>query len=222
MVSARLHYVFDPLCGWCYGAAPLIAAARALPGIGLVLHGGGMMSGPNRQPVTPALRRYVMEHDKRIAALSGQTFGEAYFNGLLLDETAVFDSTPPIAAILAAESLAGEGAALLARLQAAHYREGRRIADPAVLADIVAEAGLSAGAFSDELAKQLAEGSVDAHIRNSRDVLARIGGQGFPTLALETDGNWTRLDIGRYIGQPDAFAADLRDKVEVGATDRPR
>jgi putative protein-disulfide isomerase len=26
-----LHYIFDPLCGWCYGAAPLVAAARTVP-----------------------------------------------------------------------------------------------------------------------------------------------------------------------------------------------
>ncbi|MEG1327174.1 MAG: DsbA family protein, partial [Janthinobacterium sp.] len=26
-----LHYIFDPLCGWCYGAAPLVEAARAVP-----------------------------------------------------------------------------------------------------------------------------------------------------------------------------------------------
>ena len=25
-----LHYIFDPLCGWCYGAKPLIAAAQAV------------------------------------------------------------------------------------------------------------------------------------------------------------------------------------------------
>lgn len=25
---ATLHYIHDPLCGWCYGAAPLVKAAR--------------------------------------------------------------------------------------------------------------------------------------------------------------------------------------------------
>ena len=26
-MSATLHYVYDPLCGWCYGAEPLVWAA---------------------------------------------------------------------------------------------------------------------------------------------------------------------------------------------------
>ena len=52
-----LHYVFDPLCGWCYGAAPLVEAARGIAGLTIAPHGGGMMTGANRQPVTEALRR---------------------------------------------------------------------------------------------------------------------------------------------------------------------
>ena len=24
-----LHYIYDPLCGWCYGAKPLVQAAQA-------------------------------------------------------------------------------------------------------------------------------------------------------------------------------------------------
>ena len=141
--SPILHYIYDPLCGWCYGAAPLVEAARAVPGLAIALHGGGMMAGSNRQPVTDALRRYVMPHDERIAGLSGQPFGADYFDGLLRDGGAVFDSEPPTTAILAAENLAGRGLDLLKRIQRAHYVEGRRIADPAVLRELAAEIGLT-------------------------------------------------------------------------------
>ena len=63
MSTATLHYVFDPLCGWCYGASPLVAAARErLP---VRLHAGGMMTGAQRQHITPQLRQYVLAHDER-------------------------------------------------------------------------------------------------------------------------------------------------------------
>ncbi|RLR78637.1 protein-disulfide isomerase, partial [Pseudomonas aeruginosa] len=26
MNDLTLHYLYDPLCGWCYGASPLLAA----------------------------------------------------------------------------------------------------------------------------------------------------------------------------------------------------
>ncbi|HCQ45679.1 MAG TPA: protein-disulfide isomerase, partial [Achromobacter sp.] len=118
--TPTLHYIFDPLCGWCYGAAPLVDAARDIAGLHVAPHGGGMMTGGNRQPVTDALRRYVMPHDERIAGLTGQVFGRDYFDGLLRDSGAVFDSEPPTTAILAAEQLDGRGLDLLKRLQHAH------------------------------------------------------------------------------------------------------
>jgi len=133
MTETTLHYIFDPLCGWCYGAAPLVKAAQSLPGLKIVPHAGGMMTGNNRRQITDEWRNYVIPHDKRIAEMTGQPFGEAYFNGLLRDTTAVMDSEPPITAILAAEKLAGRGLDMLHRIQQAHYQEGRRIADTPVL-----------------------------------------------------------------------------------------
>ena len=59
MVTATLHYIYDPLCGWCYAASPLLQAAASLPGLDMQLHAGGMMSGSRRQAVTPALREAV-------------------------------------------------------------------------------------------------------------------------------------------------------------------
>ena len=195
-----LHYIYDPLCGWCYGAKPLVQAAQAvLPVIG---HGGGMMSGANRQTVSPQLRNYVMPHDRRIAEYTGQPFGEAYFEGLLRDGTAVFDSTPPIAAVLAAEQIAGRGLELLGRLQTAHYVEGRRIADEAVLLELAAQTGLEPEAFQ----QAFSAADTGRHIKDSRALLARVGGQGFPTFALEQDGQFTLVDIGPWLGKPQAFA----------------
>ncbi|MGP6458115.1 DsbA family protein [Pseudomonas parakoreensis] len=195
-----LHYIYDPLCGWCYGAKPLVQAAQQV--LPVVAHAGGMMSGANRQRVSPQLRDYVMPHDRRIAEYTGQPFGEAYFEGLLRDHSAVFDSTPPIAAVMAAESIDGRGLQMLGCLQTAHYVEGRRIADESVLFDVAAQMGYVQTTFVTVFK------SVDpqAHVKASRALLARLGGQGFPTLALEQDGQFTLIDISPWLGKPKAFA----------------
>ncbi|MDT4818010.1 hypothetical protein FQZ97_510960 [compost metagenome] len=210
--NPTLHYIFDPLCGWCYGAAPLLESARAIAGLDIALHGGGMMAGANRRPVTEALRRYVMPHDERIAGLTGQTFGEDYFNGLLRDTGAVFDSEPPITAILAAQALGGPGPELLQRIQRAHYVQGQRIAAPAVLSALAADIGLDAAAF--DAAYAAAQGAETAsHIAASRQLLAQLGGTGFPTLALERDGVYDLLEPSRYLGRPEQWQADLRTRI---------
>lgn len=202
-----LHYIYDPLCGWCYGAKPLVQAAQAvLPVVG---HGGGMMTGANRQTVSPHLRNYVIPHDRRIAEYTGQPFGEAYFEGLLRDHTAVFDSAPPIAAVLAAEQIAGRGLELLGRLQSAHYVEGRRIADESVLQAFAAQMGLDAQAFQQACMTADTEG----HIKDSRALLSTVGGQGFPTFVLERNGQFTLVDIGPWFGKPQAFAQWLNQSL---------
>lgn len=217
MSSPTLHYVFDPLCGWCYAAAPLVQAARAVPGLAIALHGGGMMTGANRRPITPQWRDYVMPHDRRIAQLTGQPFGEAYFEGLLRDTTAVMDSEPPTTAILAAEALGGRGLDLLQRLQRAHYVEGRRIADTAVLRDLAIDIGLGGDAFAELFAQQAGE-ATRQHIADSRALLARTGGGGFPTFALARgNGRLERIDASAWLGRPEAWQQQLMQAAQQAA-----
>lgn len=211
--QTTLHYVYDPLCGWCYGAEPLVnAASRVLP---VLMHGGGMMAGANRQAVSAQLRDYVMPHDRRIAEYTGQPFGQDYFEGLLRDTGALFDSQPPIAAVLAAQQVADAGLAMLARIQRAHYVEGRRVSEADVLNLLASELGLPAEAF----AAALATVDSDSHIRTSRAFLASVGGQGFPTLVLERDGRLQVIDIGPFLGKPQAFVEWLEQQFDFNAVE---
>jgi putative protein-disulfide isomerase len=207
-LTSTLHYIHDPLCGWCYAAAPLVEAAREV--LPIVLHGGGLMTGTRRQRVTAELRAYVMPHDQRIAELSGQPFGEAYTEGLLRDTEALFDSEPPINALLAADELQGQGLDLLARIQTAHYVEGRRVAEAAVLTELAAEIGLRTDAFAAAFQRLQGE-ATQAHIAASRALLARAGGGGFPTFLLEREGRFERLDAQAWYGRPAAWQQWLRE-----------
>jgi len=214
MSNTTLHYIHDPLCGWCYGAAPLVRAARDT--LAVRAHGGGMMAGAARRRITPELRQFVMGHDQRIAQASGQPFGSGYFEGLLRDTTAVLDSAPPITAVLAADELAGAGLDMLASLQRAHYVEGQRIADPAVLTKLATELGMTAEAFGSAF-ERLQGDATQAHIEQSRALLASVGGHGFPTFVLEQAGRFTVLDIGPYLGRPQAWQTWLTE--QLGGTD---
>lgn len=221
--GATLHYIFDPLCGWCYAAAPLVDAARGVPGLQVEFHGGGMMTGANRRQITPQWRDYVMPHDHRIAEMTGQPFGENYFEGLLRDTGAVMDSEPPTTAVLAAESLrAGGGLDMAHRLQQAHYVEGRRIADVEVLKALAAALGFDAEAFAAAF-DRLSGAPTAQHIAESRQFLQRAGGQGFPTFVLtQADGRAGRIDIGPWLGRAEDWKAQLAALVaasQPGATD---
>ncbi|WP_145522240.1 DsbA family protein [Yersinia aldovae] len=210
MSGIILHYIFDPLCGWCYGAAPLVKAVQNMPNLTLKLHAGGMMSGPNRRQIDSQWRGYVMPHDKRIAELTGQIFGDNYFNRLLNDTSAIMDSTPPIAAILAAEALAGRGVSMLHRIQTAHYIEGRRIADVPILVDIATEIGLDSQTFIENFNAALKTSA--EHIAESRALLAKVSGHGFPTFLLQdAQGKLSVLPANHYYGNPSGWKEMLMD-----------
>jgi len=204
-----LHYIYDPLCGWCYGAAPLVKLAREV--LEVRPHGGGMMAGIQRQAITPQLRAYVKQHDERIAQLTGQRFGRGYVDGLLNDTGVVLDSEPPTAAILAAEDIAGRGLDMLAQLQIAHYVDGRRIANRATLIEVAAALGLDPTAFAQALDRQSGK-AVQRHIEETRKLMSEIGTQGFPSFLLETDGVLQIIDIAEYFGHPQAFQDWLRSQ----------
>ncbi|MDN3556436.1 DsbA family protein [Halomonas maura] len=198
-----LHYIHDPLCGWCYAVAPLVAAlVERAPNLEVRLHGGGLFE--NRR-LDEAMVRHVRANDARIAALSGQPFGAAYRHGLLERGDTLLDSPAASAAILAVEAVAPHRAlVMLEAIQRAHYREGRRVVDAAVLTELAEAQGLAPAAFTRALAA--ARGRVWPHIAATRRRMVQLGASGFPTLVLEQDGDTRVLDHGRYYGRPAAFA----------------
>jgi putative protein-disulfide isomerase len=198
---AKLHCIYDPYCGWCYGAAPLLAAARKVDGLPIELHGGGMMAGNNRKQMTPDLRDFILQHDQRIAAMTGQPFGPGY-RELLDDTTAWLDSTPPTMAIAVAGQF-GKALEMLDAVQQAHFLEGRRIAEARVLIDLAQGLDIPRDEFT--LAFAQAMQAPGGHIRESRELLARVGGQGFPTFVFEKDGQLEMLPSAQYLGKPEAW-----------------
>lgn len=218
MNDTKLHYIYDPLCGWCYGAAPLVKAAREL--LPVQLHAGGMMAGAARRPVTADLRAFVMPHDRHIAKVTGQPFGAAYADGLLSDTSAVLDSGPPIAAVLAADALAGRGPDMLARLQTAHYVEGRRIADDDVLVQLATELGLEPVGFWQSL-RALEGDGLNAHLTETRGLMRRLHAQGFPTFVIDRDGVCEVIDLGPFLGRPVQWSAWLRERAPVASASYP-
>lgn len=203
MTLPTLHYLYDPLCGWCYAAEPLVRAAAAA-GVPLALHGGGLWDPAVH--ATDAKRQMMCETDARIARLTGQVFGPAYFDRLLVDPRSVWWSRPTVAAILAAERLDARAALpMLVALQRAHYVEGRRIVERNVLAALAREIDVDVDAF----VVALDAVPVDEHIRDTRAIMRRHGLQGYPSFLLERGDVLERLAHEGCYGDPEAFVAQI-------------
>lgn len=199
-MNAVLHYIYDPLCGWCYGAEPLVWAATKVTGLSLQMHAGGLWPQPTRLP--EQTRRYIKDADARVGQMSGQPYGDPYLNGLLFDPELVLESRPVITAVLAAQSLdPSKALPMLRGIQHAHYEHGKHVVREETLREVAVEIGLDAGAF----AKALKSVAVDAHIAASQELMNNVGAQGFPTFVLQIGNDWFPVPHGRFASTAGKF-----------------
>jgi putative protein-disulfide isomerase len=207
-MNAVLHYIYDPLCGWCYGAEPLVSAAAKVDGLALQLHAGGLWPQPTRLPLET--RRYIQQADARVGQMSGQPYGEPYLNGLLFDAELVLESRPVIAAVLAAQSLdRGLALPMLRGIQHAHYEHGKHVVREATLRDVAAGIGLDVAAF--DAARSSVP--VDEHIAAAQELMNNVGAQGFPTFVLQIGTDWFAVPHSRFASTPAKFGEWLDEQM---------
>ncbi len=208
-MSAVLHYIYDPQCGWCYAAEPLAWAASGVEHLTMELHGGALWPQPTHLP--ESMRGYIREADARIEKMTGQPFGAPYVNGLFLDPSMVLDSRPTTAAVLAARALdPSKALAMLKGMQHAHYEHGLRVVEPQVLADVAVQVGLDRDAFM----AAWKQAAVDEHIERSRELMGQLGAQGFPFFALQVGDDWYPVPHSRFAATPAQFRDWLRTQVQ--------
>lgn len=99
-MSTTVTYLFDPLCGWCYGALPVIGALAQHRDIQLELAPTGLFAGSG-QRMDASFAAFAWANDQRIAGLTGQRFTEAYRQNVLGRHGGAFDSSAMTLAITA-------------------------------------------------------------------------------------------------------------------------
>jgi putative protein-disulfide isomerase len=116
--------------------------------------------------------------------------------------------------VLAAQSIdRAKTLPMLRAIQHAHYEQGRRVVEPAVLADIAAEIGLDRARFEAELERA----PVDEHIDDTHRLMSRVGANGFPTFVLQIGEDLYPVPHGRFASQPAQFRDWLEAQVKAHA-----
>lgn len=205
-----LHYIHDPLCGWCYAAEALAEAAADLaPGqFKVQLHAGGLFHGMR---LSDAKRAHIRIADARIGEMTGQVFGQAYLNGLLSDPHTVYDSAQPIRGILAADRVKPESARpMLKALQRAHYRNGLRIVETPTIIEVAESIGLDAAQFAGAF-ETVSETELAGHLEGTHELMREVGAHGFPTFAAQVGNRFEVLPHERFYGDAEGFADTVAD-----------
>ena len=181
----KIYYLFDPLCGWCYGAKPALETVASQYPVELVPTGLFFRSG---RVMDADFAQYAWGNDERIERLTGQAFSTAYRENVL-QGGGQFDSQNSLLALTAVREMAPEQEiAVLSALQTARYVDGRDNADLNVIADILHTQGLSD--VVSKLHDPQTEQTLLARINFGQQLAQRLGVSGVPQLVLERDGEW--------------------------------
>lgn len=208
-VNTTVTYLFDPLCGWCYGASPVIQQLGQQANIQLELAPSGLFAGGGRT-IDAAFADYAWSNDVRIAKLTGQRFTEAYRQDVLGRVGSHFDSAATTLA-LTAVSLTEPQRELetLKALQEARYVQGLDTCDVLVVEKLLRDLDLAVAA--DRLAASDAEllATNAARIQKARGLMQTFGAQGVPALIV-TDGRGSRLLSGNALyGKFDSLLSQI-------------
>jgi putative protein-disulfide isomerase len=209
-MNITLHYLFDPLCGWCYGATPALSVLSESSQITIAMQPTGLFSGPGARSMTSEFAAYAWSNDQRIERLTGQRFTPRYLEQVLGDRQRLFDSGPATLA-LAAVSLTTPTRELdaLKAIQHARYIDAKDVTSTTVLATLLETLGLQ------EAASKLLSFDADlldansARIGNARALLVEFGARGVPTLIAESGARRWQVDASAAYADPRALISQL-------------
>ncbi|MDX2283910.1 MAG: DsbA family protein [Bacteroidia bacterium] len=176
----QVLYIYDALCGWCYGFSPVIKRLHETYGgrIPFEIISGGMVLGDRVGPLADKAD-YLLPASQRVSEMTGVSFGPGFLEGILRDPDYVSSSELPGIALTIVKAVKPDAAIAFAHdVQRAFFAEGQPINTPAPYLPIAERYGLNAAAFEEALQSE----DFRAGAWQEFEWVSRLGIQGFPAL----------------------------------------
>lgn len=179
MEKPQLVYVFDPLCGWCYGFSPVIQKLKDQYAgkVTWLIYSGGLAIGDRVAPVKEKFA-YIKGALQTVTQTTGVVFGEG-FRQLLEEGSYVYNSEPPSIALTVVRSLQGKDPVAFAHdLHHVFFYEGKSLNELETYLPLVEKQGIDTETFIAEFKGDTARRKTLEEFRFVRE----IGISGYPAL----------------------------------------
>ena len=193
--KAKIIYVMDPQCGWCYGNSENITYLKETfeSEFDFQLYTGGMWIGQNAPRGGAGFSNFLETHAPRMVATTGAKVEVAYFDRAR-DPQYAFSSLEPSAAIVAIKHLAPDRVFDFSKaVQRALFVEGKRLDQVETYLPIVEKLAIDANSFKSVW-------MTSQNIQEASDEFdqAHTLATGFPTLLMESQGTLKVLASGYF------------------------
>ncbi|MDN3612444.1 DsbA family protein [Vibrio ostreicida] len=187
MPSAKLYYVYDPMCSWCWGYKPVWEQVqKALEPMLTVQYVVGGLAPDSSEPMPIAMQQQIASYWRRIEDELGTRFNHDFW----ANNTPKRSTYPSCRAVLAARAQQAEPT-MLDSIQRGYYLEARNPSDHDVLIALAEEAGLDKTRFIKDFESKTLEQAFSEELKFARS----IGGVHFPSLFLETSKGIVELPV---------------------------
>ncbi|MEP6898028.1 MAG: DsbA family protein [Rhodanobacter sp.] len=205
-----IHYLYDPLCGWCYGATPAVSVLLETPGVRIELLPTGLFSGMGARAMNNEFAAYAWSIDQRIEQLTAQPFSEAYRQKVLGDRHHHFNSGPATLALtaVALRAPSREFEALKA-IQHARYVDGDDVTSRPKLVDLLNRLNLQTSATLLERADPELLDAARARTGRAQALMRELGARGVPTFIAESGTGRKLLDTRAVYARPHALVSQI-------------
>lgn len=181
----QILYMFDPLCGWCYGFSETMVKfyRQHKNKFEFVAVPGGMVTGGRIGPISD-MEDYISRAYKQVEQTTGCKYGEFYLEGLLRSKNTILDSSPPSKATITFRSFFPDRAIEFAHeLQKAHYFEGKDYNNESLYVNLATQFELDPVQFME----RYNDPRMEQNLQQEFAWVKESGVQGFPTVVYRSD-----------------------------------
>ena len=190
----KIIYVYDALCGWCYGFSPVINQfhEKYKESLSFEVISGGMITSSRIGPIGE-VASYISWAYKDVEKATSVKFGTEFLNKTLKDGDAIFTSIPPAIALSVFKDLDPNNSIRFASdLQRAIYYDGIEPENLDAYGQIALKFGLDAKSFVSKMKDPLYEKLAEDDFKKS----AELNVSGFPTIFIEINGTYHKIGSG--------------------------
>ncbi|WP_102784084.1 DsbA family protein [Thalassospira sp. GB04J01] len=207
----QLSYLYDPLCGWCYGALPAMTRLSKLPDVSVTLLPTGLFAGHGARVMDENFASYAWKNDQRIAKLTGQVFSTAYQNNVLKTPGGSFDSGPAGLALTAVQMTAPKHTlTVLKAFQNARYVDGLDNTNNDILIKILRDFDLASAADLFAHPTNELHATYQDTTQEAQRLMQRFGLNGVPSLLIETASGPKQVASNLLYGDVDHLSQELK------------
>jgi len=210
-MKTTIHYLFDPLCGWCYGATPTLSGMVDVTDVTIELLPTGLFSGEGARSMDEDFAAYAWSNDQRIARLTGQSFSVNYRTLVLGDHQQLFDSGPATVALTAVSLTAPtQELQALKAIQHARFVDGQDITKLHTLVSTLKARGLEDAALMLESPNVDLLNANRLRINRAKDLMQEFSARGVPTFIASSETKRWMLHTNEIYSNPNALISQLK------------